>query len=191
MSRTVEYRFKMVDNITPAAQTAETAVKKVDTAVKETNASVDSQALLLIKNITVLTAFREGLNGMIQELNYLGIVTGKTYESIRKMASVMNLFVDAARMIRGVVGIMEVLQLKTTMLAAVETFRSVLNSKGASLALVGVAGVAAGGVGGFFAGRAVGRRETTINQTNYFNSATPASGGREQQRQALESWEGY
>ena len=189
VERTVNYRLRLVDNISPTAKDGVAAEEELDGAIKKTTNTFGDQAMAMVYNITVLSAMREGLNGIVTELQILGITNDETHEKLMKFAAGVALFIDLARTIKGVIGMVQLLKDSTIALAAVETYRKVLNNP-AAVALVATATGLAGGLGGYMYGRYGNKNE--VNQTVVFNQGAPDSAGaRSARRETLEGMGGF
>lgn len=193
MARTLDYRVRLIDEITPNARTAQRSTEELNKSTEQTTKSADSLALAFIHNITVLSALREGVNGIVSSLYILEITGEKTNMVLRKMAAMVSLFIDTARAIKGVIALVEILTASEKALAVIESYRLFLKNP----FMIGVGIAAAGtavGVGGYLMGRASRPQAsgTTVNQTLNFNAPGmygPSTGAVK--REALEGMGGY
>lgn len=181
----IEYRLSMVDNITPVAESGVKAEGELKGSIEQSTESMNTQSLTLIQNIAVLGALKGGLMGLTRELHILGITTDAQNEKIRQMMAGFNIFVDIARIIHGVIGLVEMLKASEIGLAAVETYRAVL--KNPAMAGVAVGGAAvAGGVGGYL----LAKNGSSITQNFNFSGGRESASSRGITRTSLEAMEG-
>jgi len=181
------------DNITQNAKQATAANKELDVSNKAVEASTTDMAIAFIHNITVLSALREGINGIVSSLYILEITNESTNRSLRKIAAVNSLFIDLARSVKGLIALTEMLNGVTATLAGIESYRAFL--KNPAVIAVGIgAATAAGGVAGYLLGRKTGGEGgNSYQQTLNFNAPGVYGPGTTDavKRQALEGMGGY
>jgi len=165
LRRTLEYRLKLVNNISSVKKEVAEATKEETKATEDNTKEQQNSAIQLIHNITVLSAMREGINGIVNELNILGIVSEKQYLAMRKMAAGVALFVDVARTMKGVIGLVELLTSANTKLAVVKTYNKILDNP-AYIALAGAGLLGAVGVGGYLYGKSQSNNNNVTQNIN-------------------------
>jgi hypothetical protein len=181
-SRDIEYRFILTDNVTESAEKATGAEREMKKSVEDTQTAVKNSDISLLKSLTVMAALKESVTGVTNELRVLGIVSDAQYQSLRKVAAGFSLLVDSARAVKAVISVMETLKATEFGLAAIETYRSVLNNPAMAGVAIGAAGIA-GGIGGFL----IAGGGKTITQNISFGSRSEDIHTRSGQRTAMEA----
>ena len=174
---TLTYRMEIVDNVTPSAKTGAQAQKELGGTIKSTTQTMEQQTLAFISNVMAISALEGGINALAESFTRLGLVTDVGAEKMRKIAAATKLFTGTAQLIQGLIGVVRLLTKSTTILAAVETYRSVLSNP-AKLALVGVAAGAAGAAVGYVTGKG-GGDTTNVQQTINYNAPVERASGFE------------
>lgn len=181
-SRDIEYRFILTDNVTSTAEKATVAEEGMKKSVEDTQTAVRNTDISLIKSLTVMGAMKESVIGITNELHVLGIVEDAQYQSLRKVTAAFSLLVDGARAVKSVIAVMDTLKATEFGLAAIETYRAVLNNPAMAATAIVAAGVA-GGIGGFL----VAGGGKSITQNINFGSRSEDVHTRSAQRSAMEA----
>jgi len=189
----LQYRFDMVDNVTPTSRKGMTAQKELQTTLDQTHTKMMEQTTQFISNVMALSALEGGVNALAESFVKLGIVTDEGAEKMRMVAAGVKLFTGSAQIIQGLVGVMNLLRTTEIGLAVVETFRSVLANP-AKMALIGVGLGTAAGVGYWLGsehgGGGGGGGGTSVTQNITFTNAS-GSDARGTARESLEIMGGY
>lgn len=158
--RSVEYTFELVDNVTPVATKGAQASSRLGSAVDRTTQSIDSQNISYIKAVAAMGAFRHGTRSVVMGLEELGVVSKETNRNLYGAVAVIDTFVGAGLMIKGLIPILQGLYATLTGVAAVETYRKVMANPGYAV-VAAAALAAAGGAVGYFMGYQAGKGANT------------------------------
>lgn len=189
LSRSVEYTFELVDNITPIAEKSEARLRKLEGAVEGTTESINTQNISYIKAVASMGAFRHGLRSLVMGLEELGIVSKKTNENLYRGVAVVDAFVGSALMIKGLVPVMTSFYNALVSVSAVETYRKVLANP-AYLAVAAMGIGAAGAAIGYFYGKSQQQAPSTSTTTVTQNVNFLGPGGPTARYAARSSLEG-
>lgn len=184
----VTYILEAVDGVTPVTDKVAAGQRDVAVGAQQAQAAVDSASISFIKQLAAASALRHGIVGITNGLDTLGLISDDTTESLRKVSAATGLVVGGFQMMKAITPIIEGLRTAELGLAAVETFRSVLNNP-AAIALVGVAAGAALGVGAMMLTNN-NSNQTTVNQTVVF-SGGESSDQRSTARATYEAMGGF
>jgi hypothetical protein len=194
LSRSVEYVFRLADNVAVVSRANAQATREFGDAVDNTTDRINRQNITYIKTVASLGAFRHGLRSMQMGLQDLGIISKQTHKWFYDMVNVIDIWTGVALAIKGVIGLMGTLRSAQIGVAVVETYRKVLQNPGAAALAVG-AGVATGAIGGYLYGKwttpetpqpYVGRGNVNVEQNVYFQGGDRNSDQRYAARSALE-----
>lgn len=184
----VTYILEAVDGVTPVTDKVAAGQREVAVGAQQAQAAVDSASISFIKQLAAASALRHGIVGITNGLDTLGLISDDTTESLRKVSAAAGVVVGSFQVMKSITPIIEGLRTAELGLAAVETFRSVLNNP-AAIALVGVAAGAALGVGAMMLTNN-NSNQTTVNQTVVF-SGGESSDQRSTARATYESMGGF
>lgn len=185
----VTYILEAVDNVTPVTDKVAAGQNDVAAGAARAQAAVDSSSISFIKQLSAAHALRSGLSGISNGLDTLGLISDDTSASLRKVSAATGMVVGGFQLMKAAQPIIEGLRNAELGLAAVETFRSVLNNP-AAIALVGVAAGAALGVGAMMLTNN-NSSSTNVNQTVVFEGGSPASDQRNTARATFEAMGGF
>jgi hypothetical protein len=156
------------------AAAASAVQKELTDNTNKATVAVDKQTLSMVAQVTAVTAVYRGLNMLSGSMTELGIISEEDAKKFNDLNAAVGLVVGTFQLFKGIVYIVQALQAAEVGLASVETYRSVLASKGTT-ALVAAVGIgAAAGVGGYFLGQQ-SSQQTTVNQTVNFAGQSNAS----------------
>jgi hypothetical protein len=192
LERGLKYTYEMTDNVTPTARAAEASASNLSRAIKETKDASTDQSIQFIKSISALNAVQGGLMGIDHALTRMGVLSDTQGKNFMRMLSGLQLFIGAAQGIKGVIALSNTLKGSQISLAAVETYRAILNNP-AKAALVGIGLGSAAAVGGYLLGRSQGGgggSTTTVKQTLYFSGGYHGADQRMMARSSLEAMGG-
>lgn len=184
----------MTDNVVPTATKGAAAAKSMDDAINKTTKDIDHQNISYIKAVAAMGAFKHGINSVVNGLEGLGIISKENNKAIYQMTEALNIFVGVAMLLKGVIGIVNMLRNSEIALAVVETYRKVLNNPAAAAAAIAGVGIAAGIAGYLYGASTAGGGEsgpskttgsTTITQNVYF-SGGPDYSAKYTSRAAME-----
>ena len=184
----VTYILEAVDGVTPVTEKVAAGQREVAVSAQQAQAAVDSSSISFIKQLAAASALRHGISGITNGLDTLGMISDDTAASLRKVSAATGVVVGGFQMMKAITPIIEGLRTAELGLAAVETFRSVLNNP-AAIALVGVAAGAALGVGAMMLTNN-NSNQTTVNQTVVFSSGE-SSDQRSTARATFEAMGGF
>jgi hypothetical protein len=172
-----------------AADAQAEAMRSAKAATDDATSSVMAQNVQWLKNMDQVTKVSSGLRRLTSGMSELGLISEQDEASLQKLNAAVGLVVGTYQLFKGVVGVVNMLRTSEIALAAVETYRSVINSKGAQLALVGVGVGAAAGIVGYLAGQSSGggggSSSQTVNQTVTFEGGA-SSDSRAMGRELLD-----
>lgn len=182
----LSYQMEIRDNVTRVAKRGMEAQKELDSTIKQTSATMQTQTLEFISNIMAITALEGGINALAESFTKLGIVSGENAEKMRKLAAATKLFTGTAQLIQGLIGVIRMLTKSEIILAGIETYRKVLHNP-LQMAAVGLAAGAAGAAGGFLIGRSQGGGgSVNVTQNVNFNAPLDRGSQRSFARDSLE-----
>jgi len=175
---------------TQATQEQATAQKELGAATDRTTKSIDSQNITTLTQLATVMAIHRGISNISRASKELGIITAEQAKQWERMNIIIGGVVGTFQLFRGVTSIINMVRIAETQLAAVETYRAVLNNPAAFAAVALGIGVA-GGVGGYFASQAMmgnsgGGGGTTVHQTVNFNPGGSQNDQRNSARTTLE-----
>lgn len=185
----VTYILEAVDNVTPVTDKVAAGQDEVAAGAARAQAAVDSTSISFIKQLAAASALRQGISSISTGLDALGLISDDTSASLRKVSAATGMVVGGFQLMKAAQPIIEGLRSAELGLAAVETFRSVLNNP-AAIALVGVAAGAALGVGAMMLTNN-NSSSTNVNQTVVFEGGSPASDQRSMAISAFEAMGGF
>ena len=161
------------DNLTASSGQLVEAQGAVAASTADAQGAIDSQSISFIKNMTVMSGVHRGFGMLINSSKELGLVNDATAKTFQQMNAVVGLVSGSFMMLKSAEQIITSLRDAELGLAAVETFRSVLENP-ASIALVGVGIGAAAGVGAMMLTQN-NSQSTTVNQQVTFAAGTASS----------------
>lgn len=190
MNERVTYILEAVDNVSPVTEKVAVGQRDVEASAQAAQAAIDSSSISFIKQLTAVSALRQGMSSMTNGLDTLGLISEDTANSLKKVSAATGMVVGGFQLMKAVTPIIEGLRTAELGLAAVETFRSVLNNP-AAIALVGVAAGAALGVGAMMMSQGNNNSsQTTVNQTVVFEGSA-SSDQRSAARATFEAMGGF
>ena len=161
---------------TPSATIAATqAQKDLRDSTTAANVAVDKQTLKFVAQVTAVQAVYRGLNMLNSSMTTLGIISADDAKKFDQLNAAVGLVVGTFQMFKGIVYIVSMMRDAEVALAAVETYRSVINSKGAMAAVAAIGIGTAAGVVGYFAGASSQSSTTNVNQTVNFGGQANVS----------------
>lgn len=172
---TLTFILNAEDNVTPVTEEIAAGQDSVAESTARAQSSIDSQNISFMTQMHIVSGLHRGNSEMITGLKSLGLVSAGTAAELTQVNSGIGLVLGAFQTLRAVTAIIDAVRDSELALAAVETFRSVLANP-ADLALIGVAGAAAAGVGGYLMmqGSSGSGTGTTVNQSvTYAAAPTP------------------
>lgn len=184
LNKTIEYTFKLVDSVTPAAgqmaQSADSAKVKVDdleqsekrlqSETARTGAALDKQQLSIVTQLTALMGFREAVSAVTGGIIGFGLVSDEAAQDLQKVNAAFSVFAGAVTTIKAVQGVMTTLNTATAIQGVLNTYNAVISSP-AKMAGVGIALGATAGVAGALMLTQNSSSSKTTNIT--FESTTP------------------
>jgi hypothetical protein len=181
-NETLTYVCEAVDNVTPVTD-------KIAANQERVISASDSANISFIKQIATVRALHGGLAGITSGMETLGLISDDTAASLNKVNAAVGIVAGSFQLLKAGQAILETLKVTELGLAAVETYRSVLNNP-AAIALVGVAAGAAIGAGAAL--YANNSSSTTVNQTVNFNGgAASVADQRSTSRAVFEAAGGF
>ena len=179
-SGTLEFSFVANDQATGVIRNIAGEAQNLAGTTNTAKTSTDSLNLAFVAQMEVVRSLYMGFRRTIWSLEYMGVINKKTAASFQKIQAAMGLVIGTFQLYKGAINIIRMLRTEETVLAGVETYRSVLNNpKKMALVMTGL-GVAAGAVG-FLAGRygAMAAPRSTVQQTvNFEHQSYDMSGQR-------------
>jgi hypothetical protein len=118
-------------------------------AIDDTTQAVMGQNVEWIKNLAAVSALHMGLVRLTSGMSQLGLISAEDEKKMQKVNAAVGMVVGTYQLFKGITGMMTLFRGVEISLAGVETYLTVLRSKGALLPLVGV-GLAAAAVGGAY-----------------------------------------
>lgn len=197
----VKFEYEVIDNVSDASQTmasnqdklAESADKtteshdKLSASAEKTQASVDSQNISFMTQIMAVRAVAGGVHSLTGAMTALGWVNEENARRFQILNASIQLVIGTFQLIKGVVMIVNMLKEAEIGLAAVETYRSIINKGAGQAAIVALGIGAAAGVLGYFAGSAMGGGGGGTNvEQNITVTTGSAQDGRDMARTSLE-----
>lgn len=159
------------DTAADSAQRMAATQMEAKAATDRTTQAVTSQNVSWLKNLAAVSALSIGMRRLTSSMTELGLISEEDERKLQKVNAAVGLVVGTYQLFKGVTAIVNALRGSVIALAAVETYRSVINSKGASLAIVGLGvGAAAAGAGYLYgqSQRAAPAPVTTVSQSIVF-----------------------
>jgi hypothetical protein len=138
-----------VDDMSKAEERLTQSTMKATASTNQSTAASTAQNVQWLKNMASVTFLSAGVNQLTSSMSILGLVSKEDEKVMRQLGASVSMVVGIYQLFKGVASIVNVLRSSEVALAAVETYRSIINSKGATLALVGVGLGAAGAVAGY------------------------------------------
>lgn len=178
----VSYICEAIDNVTPVQEKILANGEKIIT-------QSDSANIAFIKQIATVKALHGGLSSISVGMQTLGIISDDTAASLNKVNAAVGIVAGSFQMLKAGQAILQALQVTELSLAAVETFRSVLNNP-ATIAIVGLAAGTAIGAGAALYSNS-NSNSTTVNQTVNFNGGSGSSDQRSTSRAVFEAAGGF
>ena len=159
----VVFTFRAEDKISEPMKRAEDQLKRTEEASQKCTQAQETAILKSVEVMTALHAVQSGLSAVTSSVRTLGIVDEETAMTLQKVTAGIQLVVGTAQAIKGVVTLFQTLNavLKTT--AIVSTFAAIAENPLKGAAIVGAAGLAAGGVAGYLYSTTQNNNNTTIN----------------------------
>jgi hypothetical protein len=158
------------------AQQQTTTQVEAKVAVDDTTQAVMGQNVQWLKNLAAVSALHMGLVRLTSGMSQLGLISAEDEKKMQKVNAAVGMVVGTYQLFKGITGIVNLLRSSEIALAAVETYRSVINSKGAMLAVVGLGiGAAAVGAGYFMSQGGGGTSAPSTNVTQNINFEQGAS----------------
>jgi len=161
----VTYVCEAVDNVTPVQE-------KIIGNQERVISATDSANISFIKQIATVRALHGGLGSITSGMETLGLISDDTAAALNKVNAAVGIVAGSFQLLKAGQAILETLKVTELGLAAVETFRSVLNNP-AAIAIVGMAAGAAIGAGAALYSQS--SSSTTVNQTVNFNGGSASA----------------
>lgn len=183
LNKTIEYVFKLTDNVSESAtsmsQSADRAGTKLDeleVKQQETRQSIDktdqklaNQQVGIVTQLTALMGFRESVSAVTGGIIGLGLVSDEAAVELNKINAAFSIFAGAVTTIKAVQAVMTTLNAATAANAVINTYNAVVSNP-AMMAGVGIAvGAAAGIAGALLLSNSTTNNSTTIK----VDSGTP------------------
>ena len=191
MDTGVSWTFTMVDNVTTTTKQMADSQTQLSNNASAAKASVDSQNIAFIAQTAAVMAAYSGMRRLTSSLSELGLVSDNDAAKLNKMNAAVGLVAGGFQLLKGATQIIKMLTAAEVGLAAVESFRAVLNNP-AKAALVGAGIGLAAGVGAALLATSGGGGGggTTVNQTVVFEGSQ-TSDQRSMSRDVFESMGGF
>lgn len=191
MDTSVNWTFNMVDNVTTTTKQMADSQGQLASTAATAKASVDSQNISFIAQTAAVMATYSGMRRLTSSLTELGLVSDADAAKLAKLNATVGLVAGGFQLLKGATQIIKMLTAAEVGLAAVESFRAVLNNP-AKAALVGAGiGLAAGvGTALLATSGGGGGGGTTVNQTVVFEGSQ-TSDQRSVSRDVFESMGGF
>jgi hypothetical protein len=191
MDTSVNWTFNMVDNVTTTTKQMADSQGQLASTAATAKASVDSQNISFIAQTAAVMATYSGMRRLTSSLTELGLVSDADAAKLAKLNATVGLVAGGFQLLKGATQIIKMLTAAEVGLAAVESFRAVLNNP-AKAALVGAGiGLAAGvGTALLATSGGGGGGGTTVNQTVVFEGSQTAD-QRSVSRDVFESMGGF
>ena len=191
MDTGVSWTFTMVDNVTTTTKQMADSQTQLSNNASAAKSSVDSQNIAFIAQTAAVMAAYSGMRRLTSSLSELGLVSDSDAAKLNKMNAAVGLVAGGFQLLKGATQIIKMLTAAEVGLAAVESFRAVLNNP-AKAALVGAGIGLAAGVGAALLATSGngGGSGTTVNQTVVFEGSQ-TSDQRSMSREVFESMGGF
>jgi hypothetical protein len=181
----------MADNVTTTTKQMADSQGQLANSAATAKASVDSQNISFIAQTAAVMATYSGMRRLTSSLTELGLVSDADAAKLAKLNATVGLVAGGFQLLKGATQIIKMLTAAEVGLAAVESFRAVLNNP-AKAALVGAGiGLAAGvGTALLATSGGGGGGGTTVNQTVVFEGSQ-TSDQRSVARETYEAMGGF
>jgi len=172
MDTSINWTFNMVDNVSATTKQMADSQAQLAGNANTAKASIDSQNISFIAQTTAVMATYGGVRRLTSSLTELGLVSEGDAVKLQKLNATLGLVAGGFQLMKGATQIIKMLTQAEIGLAAVESFRAVLNNP-AKIALVGAGLGLAAGVGAALLATSGGGGGggTTVNQTITFEGA--------------------
>ncbi|HOO04519.1 MAG TPA: hypothetical protein PLJ11_07360 [Methanomassiliicoccales archaeon] len=172
MDTSINWTFNMVDNVSATTKQMADSQAQLAGNASAAKASIDSQNISFIAQTTAVMATYGGVRRLTSSLTELGLVSEGDAVKLQKLNATLGLVAGGFQLMKGATQIIKMLTQAEIGLAAVESFRAVLNNP-AKIALVGAGLGLAAGVGAALLATSGGGGGggTTVNQTITFEGA--------------------
>jgi hypothetical protein len=188
-AETLTYILDAIDNVTPVTEKVTAGQNEVAESAANAQAAIDSESISFIKQMTVASGLHRGISQLSNGMQTLGVINDDTAKSLNKVNAAVGMVVGGFQLLKVVQPILEGLRATELGLAAVETFRSVLNNP-LAMGLVGAAAGAAIGVGGTLMATNNNSSSTNVIQTIVFGPGS-SSDQRSMARASFEAMGGF
>ncbi len=191
MDTSINWTFNMVDNVSGTTKQMAESQNQLAGSASAAKASMDSQNISFLAQTAAVMATYSGVRQLTSSLTELGLVSENDAVKLQKLNATLGLVAGGFQLMKGATQIIKMLTQAEIGLAAVESFRAVLNSP-AKIALVGAGLGLAAGVGAALlaTGGSGGGGGTTVNQTINFSGGA-ASDQRSVARDTFEAMGGF
>lgn len=191
MDTDVRWNFQMVDGITSTTKQMADSQGQLANSAASAKSTVDSQNISFIAQTAAVMATYSGMRRLTSSLTELGLVSEADAAKLAKLNATVGLVAGGFQLLKGATQIIKMLTAAEVGLAAVESFRAVLNNP-AKAALVGAGIGLAAGVGAALLATSGGSGGggTTVNQTVVFEGSQ-TSDQRSVSRDVFESMGGF
>lgn len=183
LNKTIEYVFKLNDNVSESAtamsQSADRAGTKLDElelkqqearqSIDKTDQKLANQQVGIVTQLTALMGFRESVSAVTGGIIGLGLVSDETAQDLQKINAAFSIFAGAVTTIKAVQAVMTTLNAATAANAVINTYNAVVGNP-AMMAGVGIAMGAAAGIAGALL---LSSNTTNNNTTIKVDSGTP------------------
>ena len=183
LNKTIEYVFKLTDNVSESAtvmsQSADRAGTKLDElelkqqearqSIDKTDQKLANQQVGIVTQLTALMGFRESVSAVTGGIIGLGLVSDETAQDLQKINAAFSIFAGAVTTIKAVQAVMTTLNAATAANAVINTYNAVVSNP-AMMAGVGIAVGAAAGIAGALL---LSSNTTNNNTTIKVDSGTP------------------
>lgn len=183
LNKTIEYVFKLTDNVSESAttmsQSADRAGTKLDElelkqqearqSIDRTDQKLANQQVGIVTQLTALMGFRESVSAITGGIIGLGLVSDETAQDLQKINAAFSIFAGAVTTIKAVQAVMTTLNATTAANAVINTYNAVVSNP-AMMAGVGIAVGAAAGIAGALL---LSSNTTNNNTTIKVDSGTP------------------
>lgn len=174
MDTSINWTFNMVDNVSGTTKQMADSQAQLAGNASAAKASIDSQNISFMAQTAAVMATYGGVRRLTSSLTELGLVSDGNAAKLQKLNATLGLVAGGFQLMKGATQIIKMLTQAEIGLAAVESFRAVLNNP-AKIALVGAGLGLAAGVGAALlatGGGSGGGGGTTVNQSITFNGGS-------------------
>jgi hypothetical protein len=172
-----------------AAIQATASEGQLASAVESTNNSMMARQINFISQVTMLRSLHASISLTTSAFQTLGLANADTIKGMQQLSAVMGLAVGIGQGFKGVTMLLTELREAEIGVAAIESFRAILQNP-LALGLVAAGVGAAAGIGGYMLTQN-STQNTTVNQTVQFLAPAQASDQRQAARSALEGTGGF